>query len=129
MTPERLRDIADGLEISADCKAVCDVVTDAELDVATIQREICLALREYADALEKCEPVYQYCLLSWHDTTKEDYEKNCSGGKRILYTAPQVAAVKVPEKFDALYDQSRTPTYMLAWNDAIDEVLRMNEVK
>jgi len=95
VTPERLRDIAEGLEISADCKATCDIVTGAELDIATVQREICSALYEYADALEKCEPVYQLEQINGarQDVTKELYDG--ANFRRILYAAPQ--AVKVPD--------------------------------
>jgi hypothetical protein len=63
MTPERLRNLANKL-------ATNSLFTQDEID--TIK-----ALNEYADALEKCEPVYQVQMAdgeTWIDTSKNGYE-------------------------------------------------------
>lgn len=114
MTPERLRELADLVETYS---------------TAIAAKEIAAFLRECA----KCAPVYQYLDSNglWHEATKDKFERT-SGNKQILYTAPSVAVVKVPDEKKPDTDVRSVEFYtghMSGWNDCRAEVLRLNEVK
>lgn len=117
MTPERLLELAD--YIKSECAFSSDLA------------EVAYFLRDCA----KCEPVY-LIVNPMHDNVWNEVslqqmlvnnlrEVNC-WPSRILYTAPQVAVVKVP---DTLVDVSRESSYSIGWNACRAEVLRLNEVK
>ncbi len=122
MTPERMLKLADWL-IESSAEEILD-------DIDNVQ-----AIAEFLRDCAECEPVYQYMHGGgiWCDTnlkTYTNFKETKFATVRILYTAPQVSVVKVPEKrVTEPYDSARQADRDDGWNEAIEEVLRMNEVK
>lgn len=75
ITPERALELADTLEIEADCIAVAAHLTDTDPQEVTEKRDAAAILRHYAEILPKWQAVLDAEPVAWRnpESTSEDY--------------------------------------------------------